>query len=109
MAMTPAMDRLVRLTTEQVAPMPRYSAARGGHAPGHLRAWFDEYVETGGPSEEMRGKALTLDWLFGQLWNCVDALPRVVCTGLDLPPGSTYAQAAREERRKARRRCHRQW
>jgi hypothetical protein len=74
--------------------------ARGGHAPGHLRTMFLEYLETGEvPLDELYDPAEAGDWperwLLEQLTACTDILPAYVCDqfGLDLPPGSTYAMA----------------
>ena len=76
----------------------RFNPARGGHAPGHLRDWFINYVETGELDEEMVEQGRTLRWLFGQLWNCSDIMPGIDCDELDLPRGSTYARAVRSLR-----------
>lgn len=43
----------------------------------------------------------SLDCLLGQLWNCTDILPSEVCAALDMPEGSTYAQAVRQVKRRA--------
>lgn len=37
-----------------------------------------------------------LRWLIGQLWNCRDMLQGAACDDLDLPRGTTYAQAVRK-------------
>lgn len=62
-----------------------------GHAPGHVRERFVEAIEEAG------ARALTTlkrgDWT--TLSNCTDVLPRNECAMLDLPQGSTYAQAVR--------------
>ncbi|MGP4111346.1 hypothetical protein ACTWP5_10560 [Streptomyces sp. 4N509B] len=65
--------------------------SRGGHAPGHLRDGFREAVETAGfsASRTMRRE----DWT--KLWDCTDILPGDDCALLDIPRGSTYAQAVR--------------
>jgi hypothetical protein len=75
---------------------PRFNAGRGGHAPGHLREAFWEWAEAD------QAVTVTVDeterpvaWLFGQLWNCSDVMPGAGCDDLDLPRGSTYAQAVR--------------
>lgn len=100
MEMQPAMDKLIRLSTGGLKPIPhkrRFNAGRGGHAPGHLRDWFDTYVETGELDDEMTEKGLTIEWLCGQLWNCSDTLPSIVYNELDLrSTANTYAAAARE-------------
>jgi hypothetical protein len=62
-----------------------------GHAPGHVRERFVEAVEEAGfraATSLKRG-----DWT--ALWNTTDILPRSECAMLDLPQGSTYAQAVR--------------
>lgn len=77
-----------------------YKANRGGHAPGHLRDAFLEYLDVDSESftvivgEEER--VMSLKWLTGQLWNCTDILPHEYCTVLELRQGSTYAQAVRK-------------
>jgi hypothetical protein len=61
--------------------MPRYNPARGGHAPGHLRQAFLDYLDErdNHPSLDDAIEAgtedRTLRWLIGQLWNCSDILP----------------------------------
>jgi hypothetical protein len=79
----------------------RYSPSRGGHAPGHLREAFVEWVEGGadptGVSVEVGyvEQVRPVRWIVGQLWNCTDVLPWYACDGLDIPRGSSYAQAVR--------------
>jgi transcriptional regulator with XRE-family HTH domain len=75
----------------QVDPVPytkprrHYQAARGGHAPGHLRDAFLEWLQESihsPPGEplptmvEVSDEPRPIAWLFGQLWNCSDILPR---------------------------------
>jgi hypothetical protein len=75
----------------QVDPVPytkprrRYQPARGGHAPGHLREAFLEWLEaylvlpreaTMLPTVEIDDEPRPISWLLGQLWNCSDVLPR---------------------------------
>ena len=101
----------------------RYVASRGGHAPGHLRdalltaalaassgdppAWWDvlgdeEVISFGNP--EKRDWWDNLDpkqrarWLTGQLWNCSDILPGIVCQEFDLQGKQTYGCLARHLR-----------
>jgi transcriptional regulator with XRE-family HTH domain len=67
-------------------PRPgRYNPGRGGHAPGHLREAFLAWLEACGELEadapppfvvEVGDREQPISWLFGQLWNCTDALPR---------------------------------
>jgi hypothetical protein len=78
------------------------------HAPGHLRDGFVALVEGDedadglffyDPAKQERWEHMSaeerLSWLSGQLWNCTDVLPSDVCGELEIPQGSTYAQAAR--------------
>lgn len=90
-----------------------YKASRGGHAPGHLRDAFLEYIdETGGLAAMNLNDKVTiyidegepdvsLRWLTGQLWNCSDIVPSFECGLLDLLQGSTYAMAVRRFRAEA--------
>ena len=83
--------------------MNTYQPALGGHAPGHLRSLFCEWIETGEvPTNDCtvpyQDQPNLLRWLIGQLWNCTDTVPGSECAMLDLPAGSTYAQAARNVR-----------
>lgn len=61
------------------------------HAPGHIRDRFEELVDQEVLFAEMPR------WLLGRLWNCTDCMPRSLCAMLDMPQGSTYAQAVRGE------------
>lgn len=80
--------------------MSKYNPAEGGHAPGHLREAFGDWVELG-MENDMVGEDVFFDgpkpvnWLLGQLWNCTDIMPSGLCSDLDLSPGTTYAQAVR--------------
>jgi len=90
----------------------RRSTGRGGHAPGVLRDAFVRFIETswaenGGktiwyPTPDQTTpfgddeRQVPVEWLLGQLWNTTDALPSSVCNDLDIPQGSSYAQAVRE-------------
>jgi hypothetical protein len=53
--------------------MLKYIAARGGHAPGHLREWLLSYVE---PDEhpDVDEDRPALWALTGLLWNCTDII-----------------------------------
>jgi hypothetical protein len=73
---------------------------RGGHAPGYLRQAFLDWMSFGCVLEELVAVGdddtpRDISWLIGQLWNCADALPGWACRELDLPAGSSYAQAVR--------------
>ena len=97
MAMQPAMDRLIRTTTEGLKPRQKYNAARGGRAPKNYLRWFADFVRTGEANPEMRAEGHDADWLAGQLWNCSDVMPSELCTALGLPEGSSYGRGARSE------------
>ena len=86
----------------------RYDYKRGGHAPGHLRDAFEEWVyETepldghGSLNQEVvmhNGQMRTLQWLILRLWKCTDIMPFFLCEQLAMESGSTYAQGARSVR-----------
>ncbi|UCC38765.1 MAG: hypothetical protein JSV96_13205 [Candidatus Aminicenantes bacterium] len=71
----------------------KFSPAKGGHAPGYLRDAFHEYLET--EQVVIDEVERPIKWLIGQLWNCTDIMPSEYCSLLDIPSGSTYAQAVR--------------
>lgn len=94
----------------------KFNPARGGHAPGDLRAAFIDLVDTyvnGGeddgpnPKTDLRGREVSLYELTGLLWNCRDIMPKSLCDDVrDLlswfevdnyhwNTGHTYAQGAR--------------
>ena len=64
------------------------------HAPGHVRElfrdWLDEFGLMTFPADSPTGRRLA-----GSVWQCTDILPGTYCEQLDIPAGSTYAQAAR--------------
>ena len=74
------------------------------HAPSHLREALQEYLDSDTPARQFRvehdGEDRSLDWLLGQLWHCTDVLPAGYCDQLDIPKGSTYAQAVRRMKEK---------
>ena len=93
--------------------MHRFSASRGGHAPGHLREAFWTCMDNGWEalldSETISffdrhfqrewdqwPLAKRRRWLLGQLHNCTDVMPGNGCEELDLPMGSTYARGVRK-------------
>ena len=71
--------------------------------PGHLRSAFEEVVaKVDCEGASMSHLTVTINdenkplrWLIGQLWNCRDRLQGAACDDLDLPRGTTYAQAVR--------------
>ena len=77
---------------------------RGGHAPSHPRDAFRIWVEAGMPAESkleiaVAGHAtVSARWIREQLWNCSDTLPSYLCVDVEIPVGSSYAQAARSLR-----------
>jgi hypothetical protein len=77
-----------------------FDASQGGHAPGILRGAFDDMAELGDVVDGTLydGAPLTVERLTGLLWDCTDTMPRVQCSLLDMPQGSTYSQAVREYR-----------
>lgn len=100
----------------------QYCASRGGHAPGHLRDEFLECIDYAGdvwyeplgnedvlffysPAMQLRWDRMNLHermlWITGQLWNCSDILPGLICSELELPQGSTYSRAVRKLRTEA--------
>jgi len=64
------------------------SEPSGGSASAHLRNAFIDLIES-----EMEGQEACR--LAAQLVDCADVLPVEYCEMLDLPAGSTFAQAAR--------------
>jgi len=66
---------------------------------------FVEYTETGEVPvdylyDPTRAGSNPVKWLCGQWWNCADIMPSEFCADLDLPRGSTYAVAARQQMEK---------
>lgn len=65
-----------RLSTRKPYNPSRYSPSRGGHAPGHLRAWFLSSLD---PAEyeidaDEAERRPSLTEMTGLLWNCTDCL-----------------------------------
>ncbi len=73
--------------------MHRIEHIISGHAPGHIRGPFQQAIQ-----EEFWPYSPETLRLAGRLWNCTDTMPGNCCALLDLPAGSTYAQAARRLR-----------
>lgn len=76
----------------------KYDPRRGGHAPGHLREAFLDWLDLTEETDEVEidGEPQPLRWLVGQLWNCTDCMPGWACDNLDLLRGSTYAHGVRK-------------
>jgi len=60
----------------------RWKGSRGGHAPGHLRDAFLDYLDRFGRGERPASVAVGYGetpvapaWLLGQMWNCTDIVP----------------------------------
>lgn len=74
-----------------------------GHAKGHVREGFLEWLDSLGgkpPNSidgefEFEGKPIAVQAIIRRLWNCTDTLPSEYCDQLDIPKGSSYAQAVR--------------
>ena len=68
------------------------------HAPSHLREQFQEWLDSYEPDRlheiDIRPVASLLDALAG----CTDVLPADYCDQLEIPKGSSYAQAVEEVR-----------
>jgi 4'-phosphopantetheinyl transferase len=94
-----------------------YSARRGGHAPPALRDAFGAWAQSRSEdpaaandrgsletSLDVAGRAVSVEWLLGQLWNCADVVPPSECDALSIPRGSTYARAVRTVKRSVNKR-----
>jgi hypothetical protein len=93
----------------------RFSANRGGHAPGHLRDALLEALEETWRESRPWWEALAIEffdsskqiwwdqttacergaWLLGQLWNCTDIVSGHFWVPVDLPRGRTFARLVR--------------
>jgi len=91
-----------------------YNPARGGHAPGDIRAAFIDALDAfeawcdhePAPLVDVRGQSLALGTVCGMVWNCTDLMAGRDCSTLrDMLPwpacdefpirAATYAQGAR--------------
>jgi hypothetical protein len=63
------------------------------HKSGHLRGLFQDYLDSKPESDYKTEDGQPLSWLLDQLADCTDILPGMYCSDLDLPRGSTYADA----------------
>lgn len=83
-----------------------YNPSRGGHAPGHIRDAFLDYInnqvnEEGDKLDEkayIDDSPVSIHWLIGQLWNCTDIIPNMERFNLEvlgIENATTYAQAVR--------------
>jgi hypothetical protein len=72
-----------------------YESSRSEDVPEELKSAFQKWVsEHTDEAVMIYGEEQSVEWLTRQLWNCTDVLPGSTCDALNLPPGSTYAQAA---------------
>ncbi|MDP9165814.1 MAG: hypothetical protein M3O32_07105 [Actinomycetota bacterium] len=78
--------------------MTHFTLPQPGHVASDLRdAFAERLADLSVPLNDA-----TLARLAGLLWNCTDVMPSGLCEDLELPAGSSYAQAARKLRRKRR-------
>jgi hypothetical protein len=76
-----------------------HNLPRGGHAPGYVREAFLDWIEFGCDPTELvtvGDDDRNIYWLIRLLWNCSETLPGWACSDLDIPRGSSYAQAVRQ-------------
>lgn len=64
------------------------------HKSSRLRETYLEYLDG---KDELAPENLIQ--VLGYLWNCTDILPGDYCRQLDIPSGSTYAQAVQRHKR----------
>lgn len=74
-------------------PRQRYEVGADGRAPRELREAFGQLALLGGATAP---DAPAGPELARRLLTCTTALPAAVIEALDLPPGSSYAQAAEQ-------------
>ena len=88
----------------------KYTSLRGGHAPGHLREAFLEltdwrnpwkkiaeiWKEDGSVAFDFEESPIPIRRVLTRLWNCTDTIPWLACADLEIPLGSSYAQAVRK-------------
>ena len=68
------------------------------HVGGHLREEFQEILEDHLSRRAVVTRESVPVALLGALWNCTDVLPSGCCEALDMPHGSSYAQAVQSLR-----------
>lgn len=89
----------------------KFNAARGGHAPGHLRNaliaalessehWCDylslSFFDLAQQERWNRSSSVArANWVLGQLWNCDDYVPGSICRKTRFRRASTFARLAR--------------
>jgi len=68
------------------------------HAPSHLREEFQEWLDSYEPNRLKELDIGPVASLLDALANCGDVLPAGYCDQLEIPKGSTYAEAVEEVR-----------
>ena len=66
-----------------------------------LRQALLDYIDQDAPSAKVKmedGAELSVRWLAQQFSKCMDCLPVTACDALELPQGSTFADASRKVR-----------
>jgi hypothetical protein len=81
-----------RLEDEGHPEHPGYA----GHAPGHIRQGFLDWVQIGCDPKEMvtvGDEVCHVRWVIDRLWHCTDVMPHSACDHLDIRRGSTFGEA----------------
>jgi hypothetical protein len=69
------------------------------HVGGHLREAFGDWVFDGMDGKpQIDEEPVEIAWLLGQLRDCSDIMPSMLCSELEMAQGSTYATAAQRLR-----------
>ena len=78
--------------------MDKKMTTQSGPPSGDIRdafiAWLDEGADA--TEVEIDGNKQSITRLFDQIRDCADILPRVYCDDLEIPQGSTYADAVKK-------------
>ena len=70
------------------------------HAPSHLREQFQQWLDSYEPNRLHEMDIRPVESLLDALANCCDVLPADYCDQLEIPKGSTYAQAVADVRQR---------
>lgn len=73
------------------------------HAPSHLREEFQQWLDSYEPKRLQEIDIRPVASLLDVLADCGDVLPADYCDQLEIPKGSTYAQAVEDVRQYAKR------
>ena len=68
------------------------------HVPSHLREQFQDWLDSYEPNRPHEIDIQPVASLLDALADCGDVLPADYCDQLEIPKGSTYAQAVEEVR-----------